>query len=463
MSRLVVAAVVLVVLITIFPVLLLIRSTHSDVKLEPVPKAIGTATPLKLRIANPHGFRSVTVWLEQNGAREKMFEASRPAHRWSWKGNEAPQELAFNAAAKKEGKAKIIIEVDSNDLRGSTDTASYDVEVITRPPTVVADGVQHYINQGGSELVVFTPAGSWVEAGVHAGKYTSRSFPKPGSSTERFSLFAYPWDLPSDTIPVVYVKNVAGTEATARFWTKIFPKKFRQRDIELSDSFLDKVLAELDPSGTGDKVERFLKINRDMRRENNQTLADLRLKTAERFLWSGPFLQLANSKVESQFADVRTYVYKGKKVDTQVHLGFDLSVVQHTAVVAANDGIVLWADRLGIYGNCIVVDHGYGLQSVYGHLSSIGVKVGDAVKKGQEMGRSGATGLAGGDHLHFTMQVDGTQINPVEWWDAHWIQDRVLSKINGSVKASTAGGAAAPVAEKEHRPSRPAKAHHRRK
>jgi murein DD-endopeptidase MepM/ murein hydrolase activator NlpD len=112
-----------------------------------------------------------------------------------------------------------------------------------------------------------------------------------------------------------------------------------------------------------------------------------------------------------------------------VHLGFDLSVVQHTPVVAANDGKVVWADRLGIYGNCIVLDHGYGLQSIYGHLSSIGVKVGDAVKKGQEMGKSGATGLAGGDHLHFTMQLDGVQINPVEWWDEHWIHDRILSKI----------------------------------
>ena len=92
-------------------------------------------------------------------------------------------------------------------------------------------------------------------------------------------------------------------------------------------------------------------------------------------------------------------------------------------------GNVILAERLGIYGNCIVVDHGYALQSVYGHLSSIGVKVGEAVKKGQEIGRSGATGLAGGDHLHFTMQLDGVQINPVEWWDAHWIRDRILSKL----------------------------------
>jgi murein DD-endopeptidase MepM/ murein hydrolase activator NlpD len=154
-------------------------------------------------------------------------------------------------------------------------------------------------------------------------------------------------------------------------------------------------------------------------------------QTEQKVLWTGPFLQLGNSKVEAKFADVRSYIYKGKKVDQQVHLGFDLSVTQHTPVVASNDGKVVYAGNLGIYGNCIVVDHGYSLQSIYAHLSQIDVKPGDMVKKGQSMGKSGSTGLAGGDHLHYGMQVDGVQINPVEWWDSHWIKDRILSKIPG--------------------------------
>jgi murein DD-endopeptidase MepM/ murein hydrolase activator NlpD len=116
-------------------------------------------------------------------------------------------------------------------------------------------------------------------------------------------------------------------------------------------------------------------------------------------------------------------------VDQQVHLGFDLSDVKDAPVNAANDGRVVWASDLGIYGNCIVVDHGYALQSIYGHLKAIQVKVGDVVKKGQKMGIAGATGLAGGIHLHFSMQIDGVQTNPREWWDEHWIKDRVLSKL----------------------------------
>jgi murein DD-endopeptidase MepM/ murein hydrolase activator NlpD len=435
MSRRTVVLVVLGAVVLLPLVILIALSRGSQVEFEPQPKAIGPATPLKLKVVNPHGVRSVRVFVEQDGAREQVFEKTETATRLVfWNKNEAPREIEFTASGKKEGKARLVAEVVSNDLRGSTDRVAADVDVILKPPAVVADGEQHYINQGGSELVVFTPTGYWNEAGVRAGPYTFRSFPKPGSETERFSLFAFPWDLPANTVPFVYVRNAAGTEAQARFWHKVFPKAFRKRNLELSDAFLEKVVNEIDPGGSGELIERFLRINGEMRRENNQTLADLRHKTEERFLWTEPFQQLGNSKVESQFADVRSYIYKGKKVDEQVHLGFDLSVTQRVAVVASNAGKVVFADRLGIYGNCVVVDHGYTLQSIYAHLSSIGVKVGDMVKKGQELGRSGATGLAGGDHLHFSMQVDGVQINPVEWWDGKWIQNRIFSKIQPVAK-----------------------------
>jgi len=146
-------------------------------------------------------------------------------------------------------------------------------------------------------------------------------------------------------------------------------------------------------------------------------------------LWDGPFVQLGNSKVEAAFADHRTYIYKGKEVDHQVHLGFDLAVTSRVPIVAANAGTVLNASWLGIYGNCVIIDHGMGVQSLYGHLSSFEVNVGDKVMRGQTIGRSGMTGMAGGDHLHFTMLVNGRMVNPVEWWDKHWIEDRVMRKL----------------------------------
>jgi len=252
---------------------------------------------------------------------------------------------------------------------------------------------------------------------------------KPGF----FSLYAFAWDMPPGTAPVVYATNPGGNQAISHIQFQ-FPKseqpKYRVRDLPVDDRFIEKVISELDPNGAGDPVARFLKINGEMRRANNKTLSDLRSKTESKFLWSQPFLQQSNSKVEANFADVRNYIYKGKKIDQQVHLGYDLSITQHVDVMASNDGRVVYAAPLGIYGNCIVVDHGYGLQSIYGHLSEIAVHEGDMVKRGQSMGKSGMTGMAGGDHIHFSMQLEGVQIDPKEWWDAHWIKDHVAKRVS---------------------------------
>jgi murein DD-endopeptidase MepM/ murein hydrolase activator NlpD len=424
----------LAAVVLLAPLALLFLSSGSTVKIEPEPKVIGADTPFAVRVTNPHGVRKFTAAVEQGGVSHTLFEWSQPARRFFFLDkNEAPVQMRFSAGTKaapklRDGPARLVVSAQANDLRGAVDTLAYSVTVNSRPPRVVADGHQHYINHGGAELVTFKVSGYWTEAGVRVGPYTFRSFPLPGGSEgDRFALFALPWDVPLNTVPVVYARNPSGAEARTQFWFKIFPKKFRLRDLELPDSFLDKVVNEIDPNGSGDLLSRFLKINGEMRRQNNKTLADLRFKTEERFLWSGPFHRYG--KTESFFADTRNYIYKGKQVDRQTHLGFDLSDVQHALIVAANDGKVVFADNLGIYGNCMVIDHGYGLQSIYGHMSEFSVRPGDAVKKGQQIGRSGSTGLAGGDHLHFSMQVDGVQVQPIEWWDDHWIQDRILSKL----------------------------------
>lgn len=434
--RLLVAAAAVLILLAV-PAALFFLSSSPSVEFKPALKSVGPDTPVTLEALSKYGIRRASLILEQGAARDTAAY-SEPAVRWTfWRhAKPAPQTLAFKIHADpkkgfKTGPAKLTAEVEANDLRGQISRKAIDITVNLEPPHVVADGAQHYINQGGAELVTFNITGYWTEAGVRVGPYTFRSFPMPGQNdpNSRFALFGYPWDVPVDTAPVVFAKNDAGQEAMTTFWHKIFPKKFRQRDLELTSQFLQKAIMELDPNGTGDLLPRFLKINGEMRRANNAAMAALREKTEPQVLWQGPFLQLSNSKVEAFFADVRSYMFEGKKVDQQTHLGFDLSVTANIPVVAANRGKVVWADRLGIYGNCVVLDHGYGLQSIYAHLSSISVKPGDMVNQKDVLGKSGSTGLAGGDHLHYSMQIDGVQVNAVEWWDAHWIQDRILSKL----------------------------------
>ena len=151
-------------------------------------------------------------------------------------------------------------------------------------------------------------------------------------------------------------------------------------------------------------------------------------------LWEGTFLRLPNSAPRGSFAQLRSYFYHGKQVDQQTHLGIDLASLAHSPVPAANVGKVVYADDLGIYGQCIIIDHGLGLQTLYGHLSRIGAKVGDQVHKGQIIGTTGDTGLAGGDHLHFGVVISGEQVNPIEWWDPSWIRNNVTGKLQAAEK-----------------------------
>jgi hypothetical protein len=407
-----------------------------DLKLaRPVP-AIGNDSIVSVQAGGPKGVKSFSASVEQGGQSQTVYhDETRSSQR--------NRVYTFSAGKKqaaflKEGPAKLIVEASSNDFRGRTTTLSQDIQVVLRPPSIVADGRQHYINQGGSELVTLDLGGSWTDAGVRVGRYSAASFPMPGqpeNSNSRFSLFPYPWDVSPDTIPVAFVRNIAGTEATTTFWVRVFPKKFRESNIELKDSQLQKVDSELDPEGTGSLIDRFVKLNREMRRANNQQIYDLRTKTESRTLWSGPFEPMKGAR-ESYFADRRSYFYNGRKIDEQVHLGFDLAQTTHMPVFAANSGKVIYADPLGIYGNCVILDHGYSLQTLYGHMSKIGVKVGDTIQKGQPIGVSGSTGMAFGDHVHFSMLIAGIQVNPIEWWDEHWIHDRILSKIGAQDSSS---------------------------
>jgi murein DD-endopeptidase MepM/ murein hydrolase activator NlpD len=311
-------------------------------------------------------------------------------------------------------------------------------------PTLTVLSTHHYVNQGGAEMIVYRVSPADAESGVRVGDDEYPGFPASGITAEgvsiaepstRVAFFALKYDQGAGTPIALYARDEAGNEAKATFDFRIFPKPAKSSRIELTDALLDRVVpailettTEIKP--TGSTLEKYLAINGELRRLNAATIASYAGKTAPELLWRGAvFHPYTNSAVESAFADRRTYVYQGKDVDHQVHLGFDLASFANTPIVAANRGKVLFAGMLGIYGNAVIMDHGYGVQSLYAHMSSIGVQPGAMVEKDQPIGKSGITGLAGGDHLHFTMLVSGRMVNPVEWWDQHWIDDRILRKL----------------------------------
>jgi murein DD-endopeptidase MepM/ murein hydrolase activator NlpD len=447
LKRLLGALVAVVLIIVAF---IWFSGAKTTLKLPRPVTAIGQSTPILVEVDAPHGVKAFSATVEQNGQSVQVYQDKT-------KTKQRVGAYTFSAGQKqasflKEGTARMVIRATSNDLRGATSELAQDVQVVLRPPTISADGLQHYINQGGAELVTLDLGGSWTDAGVRVANYSAASFAMPGqpeSSSHRFSLFPFPWDVSADTTPIAYARNAAGAESTAFFWTKVFPKKFRQSTIVVTDQNLQKVVGELDPNGTGSLLDRFIRLNRDMRRENAQTIYELRNNTEHKILWSGPFIPVKGAR-ESFFADRRSYVHNGKKFDEQVHLGYDLAQTMNSPVKAANSGKVIYADRLGLFGNCVIIDHGYSLQSLYGHMSKILVKVGNRVSKEQEIGISGSTGMAFGDHVHFSMMIAGIQVDPKEWWDEHWIHDRILSKIGSGEQQVLTAASSVPQPAKRH-------------
>jgi len=224
----------------------------------------------------------------------------------------------------------------------------------------------------------------------------------------------------------------------AGFDHKTFPDTFARSRVPVDDAFFGRVVPQIlqatpelkMPAGTPEeRLAAFLAINSDVRRKNAQQIESIAGKSGPEMLWRGPFQRMARAASAAVFADHRTYVYGGREVDRQVHLGVDLASIRGAQVAAANAGRVMYAASLGIYGNCVVVDHGMGVQTLYAHLSAIDVETGDSVKGGDVIGRSGVTGLAAGDHVHFTTLLAGRPVNPVEWWDPHWIADRIDRKL----------------------------------
>ncbi len=414
---------------------LLFSSEETKIEItSPLPKALGFAAPIRVRLTNPQGVSRAHAWLEQNGSRYELFDVRYPGSwkEWIWKGR-APAEFEFVAGKDRapglvSGKAKLVVAAEANNLRGRETQWTREIPVVLGRPQIQSEPSPVFMRRGGTGIVGFKVGGEWSEAGVKVGKYTFPSFASVESPNYRIAMFTVPPELDPTTRPLIYAANLAGDEVSSSFRSRVVPVEFREREIKIADPFINRVVPAIDPSGKGEMWERFARVNSDVRRENDKFLAGLTSKTARKQLWKGSFQLLTKSSNEARFADHRTYLYQGRELNVEWHLGVDLASVKNAPLPASNAGTVLFAGMLGIYGNCVVIDHGLGVQTVYGHMSKIDIKAGDAVSHGQIIGKTGMTGLAGGDHVHIGVLLNGVFVDPVEWSLPTWM-DKTMNPL----------------------------------
>lgn len=380
------------------------------------------------------GLRALHVDLEQGGKKAVLYD--KVIARQGYFAHSGPHlvDVTFQVEPKRlgfaDGRAELVVTARDfswrNWLQGNLTTLTVPVVIDTKPPQITVQNSSGYIQNGGTGVVVYRTNEPLSRTGVTINSHFDPGFPLAGQGENTYVAYvALPFNAKGITNSYVTAVDLAGNKAQAALGLIFRRRVWRRRRIKISDAFLDVKLPAFRlhyHNITGTRGEQFVIINSKIRRENNQEISKFCSKATPQRLWKGAFLRMAHSAREASFADHRTYYYHDKAIDKEVHLGIDLASIRHAEIQAANRGRVVFAGYLGLYGNAIILDHGQGVFSLYGHMSELKVKVGDLVQRGGEIGISGATGMAGGDHLHFGMLVNGIFVNPVQWWDPHWLR-----------------------------------------
>jgi murein DD-endopeptidase MepM/ murein hydrolase activator NlpD len=405
------------------------------------------------------GLKEVKVTITQDGKEKLLVDHTFPPGGEAGSTAEVSVALDPKTLGLKEGKATITITARDrswrNFFQGRTTTLAWDAEVSMVPLRVNFVADNHLIVDGGAALVVYQVNKPPKESGVRVDNHLFRGYPVPkGPAGEYAAFVAIPLNAPSSLPAEIIARGGAGNEVKQNINLRVYPKRWRHDNMNLSDGFLQQITAKFPESNQGDPLKTYLYINRKTRQANHEKIHQVCATSQPEPLWIGAFQRFVG-KPMAGFGDQRTYLFQNRPVDEQVHLGVDLASLLNSPVPAANNGVVVLAEPLGIYGNAVIIDHGMGVFTLYGHMSRIDVKAGEKVEKGKQIGVTGTTGLAGGDHLHYSVLIDGYFVNPVEWWDPHWLRDQVEKVWGQPTAAAVPEPASAP-------PEALPKAHHRK-
>ncbi len=436
-----------------------------------LPAGLGSEG-MEFRIAvsdKDSGIDEVVVRAEQNDETRELFRK-----RYSEKQNTDTIVLNIpgksNATEKDrvfdEGEFRLTVTAFDRSFWTTPQSAIYNIKVDYSKPKIEVLTTQHNAVLGGAEFVFYRVIDSdpSVFSGVKAGEYLFPGFLAKDLDPEfqsqpnlYFAFFPIPSDFDSERDKIrIFARDAVGNIATAGIYYRVANVKFPTRELKLSEQFIRDKVEDLLPkyyaldakvnhkrkpievaeaSTKEELFERFRLIQSDYRALIERLLATLYSRPKAAKLWHGPFSRQAGAAQQAGFGEKRKYSFEGVPLGESTHWGVDLASTANSTVRAANSGIVIFADDLGIYGNTIILDHGFGLTSLYGHLSSMAVAEGDSVVLGQDIGRSGNSGFAEGDHLHFEIRLHGIPVRPIEWWDAKWLNDHIDLKIEETKKA----------------------------
>lgn len=403
----------------------------------------------KTVIFKGENLNSLDISIFQDGKLVNLLQDKPEVAEKTYKLQIRPKELKLN-----DGAAVIIITAKAGILK----EAKYEFKTFidTDPPVIEIIKAPNHIYQGSGGFALLRAKGAdsvFVRQGdknFRAFEYLpetdlySDSFQEFGAGPEMAQkgyrksaaktytvFFPATHDIADKNIFYAIATDKAGNQTVKALRTKTRTKGHTTSSIQLDDSFINTVVSPLlNETAISDVEEAFRKINEEWRKNNNEKILEIAQNTAPEILWEGRFLQMRNSKVMATYGDRRTYIYNDKEIGKSIHLGYDLASFANAPIEAANSGIVKFAGDLGIYGNTIIIDHGLGLMSLYGHLSMLLANEGQTVAKGDIIAKTGSSGFAGGDHLHFGILIHGYAVSPLYWWDRNWVKINIFDRLD---------------------------------
>lgn len=321
-----------------------------------------------------------------------------------------------------------------NFFQGNKTVKTVQITVDNKRPNVNVVANSYSITQGGAALVVFQSNDAnldqlYIKAAGN--KFQVQPYKKEGYYA---ALIAWPFGETNFSAKII-ATDKAKNKRVAEIPFYVKNKKYKVSWIKVKDKFLDGKITDLASSCTtheklDNKLDKLRAVNETMRLKNEKLIYQLSSTIDDSLLESWKvqkFYPLKNSAKVASFGDKRHYYYKTRdnEVSQSYHVGYDLASTKMAAIKTSNAGTVVFADANGIYGNMPMIDHGLGLFTLYGHCSELLVREGDEVKAGQVIAKTGVSGLALGDHLHFGVLIQGIDVRPVEWFDAKWIKTNI--------------------------------------
>ncbi len=324
-----------------------------------------------------------------------------------------------------------------NFFLGNESVKNVPIVVDTIKPAVNILANSWQIEQGGVAAVVFEARDENLQD-LHIEDDKGRHFAVSPYLRENHYASLVAWNaVEKDFRAFVVATDKAGNVTKERIRYYIVNRKYKDSKIALKEGFLDGKIEDLAQQYADNKnlsrTEKFKFVNETLRLSNEEKIhkvsAGVSSASFDDFNVSR-FAPLKGAKQVADFADHRFYSYNGEFVSDSYHLGIDLASFARADIYASVGGKVIFAEENGIYGINILIDHGYGIYSLYGHCSSKLVAQGDEVKAGEIIAKTGTSGLALGDHLHFGVLIQGVEVRPEQFQDAKWLQTYIMSVFN---------------------------------